>query len=209
MHATFYIILAITSAFGILFIKRLDNPFKLLSFFIFTVLVSEMINKYLVTKIGTNFPGMHVFSYVGVIFNGLIYDQVLKDNLRDRKIVFSTTVIAITLLILNLIYLEGFFEFPSHGLIINAFQIVIFVFLTYVKLLNNNHKRAIYTQATFWLNSGNFLFYGITFNIFAFFNYLYIPENIDWTYALIKYANFAMYIFFFIAIVLNSNETNE
>ncbi|MFT5820093.1 MAG: hypothetical protein ACI8ZM_001327 [Crocinitomix sp.] len=209
MFITFYIILAITAGYGFLFFRSLSNPIKLLTIWVLLVLISELSNKYLVSAIGTNFPVMQVFIIVGVLFNGLIYYHLLKQNKRYLNIILLSTGIAFLLSILNLIFLESLYDFPSNGLIITAFQIVIFVFLTYVSLLFDSRKIAIYKQSTFWLNSGNFVFWGVTFFIFAFFKFIYKIEDNRWVYDLLRYANFAMYIFFFIAIFLNSKETDE
>lgn len=209
MLTAFLILLLLITTFGFFQFRNLSNAYKFLTVYILFVGLIELVGIYLKGKIHTNFPSMNVFTFIGVVFNGLIYFQVLRNKKFARQIVIRFTTFCILSLALNLIYFQNLYEFPSNGMVIIVFQVVVFVFLTYVKLLNQSRKGPIYMQSDFWLNSGNFLFYGITLFIFAFFKYVNQDENSTWIYSLIKYANFVMYIFFFIAINIDRKEVDE
>ncbi len=173
------------------------------------VLISEIANYYTSVTFGTSFPVMQITLVVGLVWNSAIYLALVNFKQHIKKAVKLTTAFFLLLAIANLIWIEGLFVFPSNGLILQSFLIIPFALITYTIMLNQPSRQALYQQPLFWFNSGNFIFYGITFFAFAFYNQIFDVMVNNWIYDLIRIANFIIYSFFFISIYLNQKQRLE
>lgn len=203
------IFLALIVVFGTFQFNKLDRGYRYLVGYVFIVLIFQLLGNYFIKKSGTNMVQMNIFLLLSIPFNTVIYLKVIHLSGIKKQLlaIFSGLIFIIS--ISHLLIFDTWDRFPSFGLILQSIQILVFAFLTYAMMLNQPERIALYKQPLFWLNTGNFFFYSITFFIFAFYNQLYENPNMSIAYSVIHFMNFVMYGFFLIAIFLNQKQNRE
>lgn len=202
-------LLTFTVFYGFYHFKKLSITFKILVFLITLTIIQTIIAQVLIRTIYTSYPTFHIYTVIGLIFQLFIYQSILVFSKINYLILLSLTALFIGLTVYNTCAVQSLDEFPSHGIMLHAIQAIIFALVVYFNMLNHPSEISIYKQSIFWLNTGNFVFYGITFSIFALYSFYIKTSSVSsWGSSLIYYANIFLYSSYLYAIILDSKQKN-
>lgn len=203
------ILIGVVALFGLLQSQKNSRAFQLLTILILYTFLSEITSRILANYYGIAFPVYHIYVFVGLVFNAFIYQNLLSFN-RGIKLFFGLMTICFVLLsLINTLFIQTIFTFPSYGIMLHGLQAILFALIVYQKMLKTPSNTPLSKQAVFWLNTGNFVFYGLTFIVFALYNFYYQTATMSsWVYWLIWCGNIFLYSCYFMAIYLNSKSTN-
>ena len=200
-------LIAIILIYGLIRIKKINPPFKFLVLLIGLTLLSECISRLYGFYYKTTFPVYHFYIPFAILLNSFIYLKLLDFNSKIQSSIQGVTLLFITLSILNTYFLQTINTFSSYGIILHGFQTLLLSLILFFKMLQEPSETPLRKQAVFWFNTGNFVFYGMTFTIFALYNFYYQTVKMSsWVYLVIWFGNIFLYSTYFIAIYLNSKE---
>ncbi|MFK8046279.1 MAG: hypothetical protein AB8B72_12360 [Crocinitomicaceae bacterium] len=206
----FYLtLLTLVTALALWKYRKLSKAFKYLALLLVITLMSEITAKVLEVKIGSSFSVYHFLIVGGMILNFFIYLNILVLKKLSFLMVLGLTVVLIILTVYNSVYIQPSYQFPSNGIMLHCFQTIFLALLLFLNMLKFPVKTALFKQPAFWLNTGNLVFYGVTFSVFAFYNFFY--QSVGGNSAgfnLVYLANILLYSSYAYAILLNSNVKN-
>lgn len=201
----FYLVFVLTIlVFGIMNYQKLKTEYKLLTQLLGLTFLTECISRFLAFYLETSFPVYHLYIIISLIYNGLIYIRLL-DGLY-RSIIKAVVVLSILSTTLISIFHQGLMQFPSVGMIIQGFSMILIGLLFFYNMLKNPVQQDISKQSVFWYNTGNLVFYCSTFTFYGLFNYLdYRP---DWAYHIVWIANIILYSCYLISLLIEISQLN-
>jgi hypothetical protein len=206
----FYILLVLASAlYGIYCYTRLAKPFRILVVLILTVFVSECSGRLLTHYYGSSIPAYHILILLQMILYPGIYLQALPPRKTITTVVVILAVSGFCLSVLNSLFLQTVFIFPSYGILFLSLLIVGLALLSFYFMLQQPADVSPVKDSLFWFNVGNLFFYCTTFFIFGFFTPLLKQSGnlLVWGYNLIYIANLGLYTCYFTALRLQKKST--
>lgn len=163
---------------ALLFYRTYPVPFKILAFFFF---ISGLFDLALVLLVhfglSNNAPLIHLFVLVNIVFLGLVYYKTFFSPVV-KKLVLILVPSVMMLSIINGIFIEGIWAFPT---ISNSAQSVLFILLSllyFYQLLTRQEFVHIEKQGLFWINAGVLIYFSS--NIFLFMLYNRIIDSHEW-----------------------------
>lgn len=174
----YYVLLLLIFVLGIARFKKLAIPYRILSFYVGTALLLEILSYICAKKYQNNMPVEHISSYAEFIFNALIFYQLLKST-RIKEIVKVSTAVITLFFIVNSLWLQSYLNtFPSNAIIVSEIVLVIFSLLVFKQMLQYPLQLNITSQSIFWYNTA-ILFYSTTvFLNFGLINYV-VKHHLD------------------------------
>lgn len=203
----FYFALILTGLmYGLILYKKLSKPFKYLTQLLVIIVSFEIGSHLLVGLIGTNLPIYHFLNLLQIGYYGYIY-FILLDQHRKTRITLSLLFLgSIMILIIGLLSFTSLYSFPSLGLVLISLLIICAALFKFYNMLKYPSRLHILKQSVFWFNTGNLLFFSITFFVFGYYQY-FLSENIAppaWRGVLIRGANYLLYSCYLISLVLEA-----
>ncbi|UKN01087.1 hypothetical protein K6119_15255 [Paracrocinitomix mangrovi] len=206
----YLIVLFVTLVWGLVHFKKLSNSYKLLVLLVGYTFISETLSRFYYLFAATTFPLYHIIAVVSIILNAMIYTKLSYNNKKSNSIIIGISAVFLTLCILNSVLVQPINTFPSHSLMLHGLQSISLALFSYLQMLKHPSEVSLTKQPMFWLNTGNFVFYGLTFTIFSVFNVFYPTATMaSWVYWLIWMGNIFLYSCYFLAIHLNLSTKNE
>jgi len=198
------IFLGILPLFSIILIKRKSISFKLLLFYLFYSLISDLI----LTKLSIRYFDTEIYSfrlftiveYFSITF--ILYCQI--ESLFFRKFIkYSSIVFALFILID--IYTNPLNEFDSIPAGVESlFILTTSIILLYEKILKSNN----YFTPFVWIAIGIILFFAGTFFLFILSQNNYSNTDFNDTYGyIVAIFKILMYSFFFVGIISEIRST--
>ncbi|MFD1553823.1 hypothetical protein DNU06_09455 [Putridiphycobacter roseus] len=198
-------ILTIVAILSVLHFKKLSTPYRLLTGLIVFNWALEITSKILAQKFGNSIPIYHFVILGGLTFNLFIYLKIHVIKKASFIIIVGMTILFIILSVLNSLTNQTINVFPTNGIMLHGLQSITFSLIVYLNMLQYPIQASIFKQPVFWLNTGNFVFYGITFTIFALYNFFYKSSYItSYAHWFIYGANLFLYCSYLYAIILDS-----
>lgn len=198
------ILLGILPLFSIILIKRKSISFKLLLFYLFYSLISDLIlSKLSIRYFDSELYSFRLFTiveYFSITF--ILYSQI--DSLFFRKFIkYSSLVFALFILID--IYKNPLNEFDSIPAGVESLLILInSIILLYEKILKSNN----YFTPFVWIATGLILFFAGTFFLFILSQNNYSNTDFNDTYGyIVAIFKILMYSFFFVGIISEIKST--
>ena len=121
--------------------------------------------------------------FVGVIYLtieflifGIIYHSQINDT-NVKKYVKYSTIVIVAFSLINLAFIQGFFNQNSFTRSIVSFATICFTIIYFWYLLNNLEVENLFTHPMFWINSGILMVAATSFIIFLFSGYLFQVED--------------------------------
>jgi len=197
-----------TSIYGIVNFSKLSTAFKYLLTLTIVAFFAEILGTILSYRIGTSYPSYHVLSILAIPLHTLIYSRLVKLNKLTLSLLFFTGAILMLTALINTIFYQSMIrDFPSNNLIMLSLLTIILTLVTFLRMIKVPSDKPLKNQPIFWLNMGNFIFYNLTFFVFAFLNHFY-NYYINWIYLLIPLSSATMYTMYFLSIhteIIRSN----
>jgi len=202
-------ILFIALLIGLLNMKRLTTPFKLLTLLIFVTLFTELVADYMAVHYRNNIIVYHIYTPIHAILLGAIYLSLLHRK-TNRAFVWIATIISVSFAIANSLFIQGLKATPYYDLIVISIFYVCFAFISNFEMIRSKHLK-LFNNAVFWLNSGTLLFFSINFILWSLWDYLgriKSPVRAD-LLLILNILNFVLYAFFALAIYFDSRRNKS
>lgn len=200
---TIYLLLLLAiSVYGLKQRNRLSLRYRALSLLVSTVFVSETISRILSYTIGNSMPTYHFLIVAEFIIYWYLYHK--KGNILWGALFLSGVLYSL----LNSLYIQSFWEFPTNAIILLGFCIVLSSLLDLKKLLRTPETLKLTAQPDFWFNLGGLVYYSLTFFSLSMMN-IGMDVFPDWIYHLIFFASNVMYIAYGYSIFLNSRNSKD
>jgi len=171
-----YLLLLLSiSLYGIVSYKKLTIPFKALAITILWISLSEIAARVLARTIHNSSPTYHIlciFLYAGFT---VTYSQLLTGARLKKGLLLS--IIPFTILcIVNIIFFQSFFSFPSNTIVISYLLFVVYSLILFMQMLNAPKEVNIFKQGIFWFNIAMLVYSIITPLCFGVSNYLHVHK---------------------------------
>jgi hypothetical protein len=122
-------------------------------------------------RVRNDMPMIHAFIVISIFFFAAIYYYAFF-NVLLKKIVLVLSTIALIIVILNAIFNEGIWEYPSISNTALSVLLIFFSLAYFYQLLNRQEFVHIEKQALFWINAGVLFYYAINIFLFMLFKHL-------------------------------------
>lgn len=158
--AFYLLLLLIIFLMGISKFMHLRYSFKLLTFIIFIILLSEISSRILIYTIKNSNPTYHILCIVQYIGFALIYKNIAI-NQKISAAIKHTIIPFVALSMINTIFFQKFLTFPSNIVILSYLMFIVFSLTCFVEMLDFPIKTNIFKQSIFHFNCA-MLFYSAT-----------------------------------------------
>ncbi len=186
---------------GTFYFRRLNLSHKYLYGFVITGVCTEITSRILkmVLEIKNNMPLGHVYISVSFIFIALFYLHELKGFIK-KKIIIWTIVIFELFSILNVIFFQSYYSYPSITGAASALFLVVFAILLFTRIMIEGKIKKLSQSSLIWINSAVLIYYSGNFFFYILYNYIlsYSQEFI------IRALNFftLLYLLFYVFIAI-------
>lgn len=130
----------------------------------------------------------------------LLFGMIYKDTLRKKIAIYICILVALLSLLLTM-FVQPLLQFPSLSFILLAFLVVGLSLFDLTKMLLEPKPELLTKIPAFWMNTGNLIFYSLTFFAFG-LNNIGINVLPNWIYDLIFFTNIVLYSMYGWAMVL-------
>ncbi len=146
--------------------KKLDKVLKIAAAFFLLSFVSDMVEALTVIMgLHNNLPVIHVYIITSILFlTAIYYHAFFKQVLK--KVILVLASVAMLIVILNIIFNEGIWEYPSLSNTVLSVLMICFSLAYFYQLLNRQEFVHIEKQGLFWINAGVLFYFSL--NIFLF-----------------------------------------
>ncbi|MFI5160211.1 MAG: hypothetical protein ACHQHN_02995 [Sphingobacteriales bacterium] len=161
--------------------KHLDKTFKIIAaFFIVAVLFDIVLRLWTAWGIGNNYPVIHVFVIINIIFFGLIYYKAFF----IKKVKRLTIILSAIAFLIAVYFTKNLNDYPSEGNTASSIVFIILSLIYFYQLLSRQEFVLIEKQGLFWFNAGVLFYFSI--NIFLFMLFPKIPKDQQASYYIIN-----------------------
>jgi hypothetical protein len=149
--------------------KHLDKALKIAALFFLVSTIFDWLLE--LTKIApaigmvNNYPLLHLFTVVSIIFFAAIYYYAFFNPVVKRTVLILSAV-ALLLVSFNSIFIEGIWEYPSSSITVLCVLNIFLSLAYFYQLLTRQEFIHIEKQGLFWINAGVLFYFSI--NIFLF-----------------------------------------
>jgi hypothetical protein len=152
-----------------------------------------------------NFPAIHAFILISLIFFGAIYYMAFFNALL-KKIAIILSVIAFIALIGNTIFIEGLMEYPSMSNTVLSVLLIFFSLVYFYQLLTRQEFVHIEKQGMFWINAGVLFYYAINIFLFMLFQRIINAHQEDY-YVIHNVINIITNVLFTVGLLCKPQKT--
>ncbi|HEX9513530.1 MAG TPA: hypothetical protein VF939_23730 [Puia sp.] len=146
------------------------TSFRLFPFFLFFIVLVEFTGRYLKIAFHQNTWFYNITTTVEFVFYAYIFELELQDPAL-KKTASRFMIIYPLLVLLNLLFVQGFRQFHSYTMVIGTIFMIIFCGLYFYELLLNPLEGQLRRDPMFWISTGILFFnlgglsYDILFNL--------------------------------------------
>ena len=166
----YLVILLLDSLFGLIYYKKCDCSFRLLTILLVFTFISETISLVLSSVTKNDSLPEKIYTPVHILLFSSIYYILLRSPSYQKIIVTLGSVVFIGALVVISMYSRR--ELPSWIIMIDAAMLVAFSILYFFELIHEPTEDKILTSGPFWLNTSVLIYFSGTFIFFASFEYL-------------------------------------
>src|SRR6266700_3920459 len=130
----YLIIISISIIIGLVRLKKLDTPGKVLLLILIITIISESIAEFYMSKyLKNNYPVYHIFNPVELFLFSTIYYSEIKNN-QPKFYIKLVMIIAPLFAIFNALFLQSVWEYNSNFLLLEFSAFISFFYQGMVKL---------------------------------------------------------------------------
>jgi len=186
--------------------KYLDKTLKIVAIYLFISALFDLVlesGKFF--HIINNLPAIHLFVIVSIIFYGAIYyNAFFEPFLKKLSIIMAT--IAFFIVILNVVFVEGIWEYPSLSNTVFSVLLISFSLAYFYQLLNRQEFVHIEKQGLFWINSGVLFYFSINIFLFMLFKRIINAHQEDY-YMIHNITNIIANLLFTVGLLCKPQKT--
>jgi hypothetical protein len=163
------IFIALVASLNAYFRRKDDVYLRLFPFFLFLTLLVESASLFGLIRGDANHAMYNFFSVLEFTFYLFVVGEIIR-NTRIKRLVRYTIWLYGLLALVNIIFYQKIYGFPSLTYMIGAFLIVVICIYYFFELFQISHSVTLVRQPAFWICSGLLFFYCCSFPIFASMN---------------------------------------
>jgi len=163
---------------GIFLYKSFSKEIKIVFYFVIFGLLIEILARlylYFITK--NAMPFGHFYFPIAFLILSLFYSQILKDFIKPVYII-SMIVFYETYCVINSLFIQSFFEYPSIEGAVGAIIIFLFSIVYFTKVMIEGKIVKLAEEPLIWINSAILMYYTGSFFYHALYN-LRISASLD------------------------------
>lgn len=149
--------------------KNLDKVLKITAlFFLISTFFDwtlEMTKRFSTLGMSNNLPFVHAYVVISILFYAAIYYHAFSNKLLKKGAIVLSAA-ACLLVLLNSIFVEGIWEYPSTSSTVLSVLLICFSLAYFYQLLNRQEFIHIEKLGFFWINSGVLFYFSL--NVFLF-----------------------------------------
>jgi hypothetical protein len=135
------------------------TPFRAFPFFLFFIILVELAGRYIsMVLYHRNAWLYNISTTVEFVFYAYIFGLQLKDP-AFKKATSRFMIFYPMLVLLNLLFIQGFLRFHSYTMVIGSILMIIFCCLYFYELLQNPQEGDLLRDPMFWISTGILFFY--------------------------------------------------
>jgi hypothetical protein len=119
----------------------------------------------------SNHWAANIMSTIEILFYCYIFYTALSGE-KNKRIVLFTSIALVVYTIFNMIFIQGLFRFHTISYRVGSIVIIIFVYLYFKQLLNNEAYLRLRTIPFFWISVGLLFFFAGFFVYFCAFDFV-------------------------------------
>lgn len=197
-------ILFISSMYSIWRFSKLSFKYKWAAILIVSILFIEIIVTIIANMNLIQTPIYHALFPIQFLIYGIYFGIS-----QNKRIIYLLLYISCVFLsIINSIWIQSIFIFPSYSLILLSLALITTVLFDFKRLMTIPIKIKLTSLPDFWFNLGHLVFFSSTFFVFAFINSM-VNIELTWPYDLIIIANLFLYSCYGLSLYLDSKQKNE
>lgn len=186
--------------------RRLDLILKIAAVYFLISFLSDIV-QLISQKMGVvnNHPIFHFYIIISVIFLGAMYYLAFFNQFLKKTIV-GLSVAALLMIIVNIIFNENIWDYPSVSNTVLSVMIIVFSLLYFYQLLNRQEFIHIEKQALFWINAGMLFYFALNVFLFMLFKQI-IDAHQEAVYIVHNIINIIANILFTIGLLCKPQKT--
>jgi hypothetical protein len=145
--------------------KYLDKILKIAALYFLVSSLFDWVLEFTKVVSNNNLPAIHLFIVISIVFYAAIYYNAFFNRVL-KKVTIILAAIALLIVIFNVIFIEGIWEYPSMSNTVLGVLVIFFSLAYFYQLLNRQEFIHIEKQGLFWINAGVLFYYSI--NLFLF-----------------------------------------
>jgi hypothetical protein len=156
---------------GAVYFRKLNISHRFLYFFVVTGFITELLTQYLryFTQLQNNMPLGHIYISLSFIFMAVFYLHELKGYI-NRKVITGVIFSYVIFSIVNIIFFQSYFDYPSTTGAISALILVVFSILLFSKIMKEGKIKILSQSSVIWINTAVLIYYAGSFFFFTLFN---------------------------------------
>ncbi|WP_428328130.1 hypothetical protein [Mucilaginibacter sp.] len=186
--------------------RHLDKVLKIVAaFLLISVLLDwglEIASHHHVTN---NFPAIHLFIAVNVLFFGAVYYYAFFSPLL-KKIAIVLIAAALLAMICSTVFIEDIWEYPSVSNTILSLLLIFFSLVYFYQLFTRQEFVHIEKQGLFWVNAGILFYYSTNIFLFMLFQRM-LSEHQEDFYIIHNVTNIIANIIFSVGLLCKPQTT--
>jgi hypothetical protein len=186
--------------------KHLDKVLKIAAAFFIISFLCDLIQLItVIIGVRNNVPIIHLFIVLSILFWGAIYYHAFfKPFLKKIIIILSAT--ALLIVTINIIFIEGIWEYPSISNTVLSVLLIFFSLAYFYELLNRQEFIHIEKQGLFWINAGVIFYFSLNIFLFMLFNRIISVHQQDY-YMIHNIVNIIANILFSVGLLCKPQKT--
>jgi hypothetical protein len=121
------------------------------------------------TEIKNNMPLGHLYISVSFIFIAIFYLHELKEYV-NKKVIAAIIILFELLSILNILFFQSYFDYPSITGATGALILVVFSILLFSKIMSEGKIKHLSQSSLIWINTAVLIYYAGNFFFYILFN---------------------------------------
>lgn len=204
-----YLLLLLSGfAYGLINLKRLRWPLRLLCGFLGFVFLMESATHLCAVYFQHNLFMSHFTNMGSIVFYTLIFHNLLSGYWRWITLLLGAVAFSGSVLET----LKSFMGFAELGVTLLSFQVLLLCIVLFAQMLKHPVNISLRHQYQFWFATGSLVFYSVTFPFFMFYQFT-LADNFkelnDLGYHVLRTLNFVMYGCYLYALIVAVNASKR
>lgn len=196
---------------GLILYKRFPREIKTVFYFVaFGVLTEAYYRIQLQFIMKNGMPIGHFYFPVAIFIAGMFYKQILNDFIKPKYIIVVIVLYEIYCII-NPIFVQGLFEYPSLTGSIGALIIFLFSVAFFVKVMVDANIEKLSAEPLIWINTAFLIYYTFGFFYHSLYN-LRATASLEVALFAAKFfaiLNLSFYLIISVAFILTATLKNN
>jgi len=160
--------------------RQLDKVLKIAAVYCLASVLSDLVLRLMKNMgIPKNWQVIHIYIMISILLLGAMYFYAFFKK-SHKKVVVIVTAIALVSVIGNVLFFEGFGDYPSISNTVLSIMLICFSLAYFYQLLTRQEFVHIEKQGLFWINAGMLFYFSINIFLFMLFKRILLENELDY-----------------------------